>query len=118
MKALSYIGKFLFAIPLFIFGLFHFMNASAMSGMVPGMFPYSEVWVYITGVALILAAVALIVNKKARLAMTLLGVMLLIFAITVHLPGFLQQDHYSSANFLKDLALSGAAFFIGSKLKD
>lgn len=115
MKALGFIGKLLYALPLALFGLFHFMSASAMAGMVPSMFPYPEIWVILTGLALILAAVAILIGKKARLASLLLGVMLLVFAIMIHLPGFLNGDHSATGNFLKDVALSGGAFFMASK---
>ncbi|MFH6768681.1 hypothetical protein V8G56_08040 [Gaetbulibacter aquiaggeris] len=48
---ISKIGKYLYAIPMVIFGLFHFLNASAMAGMVAisgGVF-----WIYLTGLSLI-----------------------------------------------------------------
>ena len=47
---ISKIGKYLFAIPMVIFGLFHFLNASAMAGMVP--IPGGEFWIYLTGLSL------------------------------------------------------------------
>ena len=38
------VARYVFAIPFGIFGLFHFMNASQMAGMVP--LPGGVVWVY------------------------------------------------------------------------
>ena len=118
MKNLGFVGKLLYALPMAMFGFFHFMQASSMTGMVPSFLPAPIFWVYLTGLALLLAAVAIIIGKKTRLATTLLGVMLLLFALLIHFKGFLNQDPVSSSMFLKDLALSGAAFFMSSNLKD
>lgn len=118
MKNLEFLGRLLFALPFAVFGFFHFMGASNMSGMVPSYFPAPVFWVYLTGVAHLLAAVAIIINKKARLAALLLGIMLFCFAFLLHFGGFLNQDPMASTNFLKDFALGGAAFFISSKMKN
>ena len=118
MKGLEFLGKLLYAAPLALFGIFHFMNASSMSGMVPSFLPIQEAWVYLTGLALILAAVAILTGKKAKLATMLLGLMLLLFALLVHMSGFMAGNAVSSSMFWKDLALSGAAFFMSTKFKN
>ncbi len=110
------LGRILFAVPFGIFGLFHFMNAGAMKGMVP--FPPQVVWIYVTGAALIAAAISIVINKKARLASLLLGAMLLIFVLSIHLPGVLGGDQSAMPNLLKDLSLSGAAFTFAGISKD
>jgi putative oxidoreductase len=115
---ISKIGKVIYAILMGLFGIFHFGNADSMKGMVPNYFPAPIFWVYLTGVALILAAIAIIINKKGRLAAILLGVMLIIFALTIHLPGAAEGNQVSSSMFLKDLALAGAAFAISGALRD
>ena len=77
-------------------------------------------FVYFTGIALILAGIAIILNVKSRLAAYLLAVLLLLVALTVQLPPVLNGTDTSGsffANLLKDIALTGAALFIGSKGK-
>lgn len=110
------LGRILYALPFGIFGLFHFMNASQMQGMVP--FPPQIVWVYVTGAALLAACISIVINKKAKLASLLLGIMLLIFVLAIHLPNALGGDHAAVANLLKDAALAGAAFVIAGISKD
>ncbi len=113
------IGLWIFAIVLIIFGLNHFMNLSAMKGMVP--IPGGVFWVIITGLGLILAGVSLIIKKWTKIAMILLGVMFLIFVLTIHLPGVFSSDKMqmmtSMTNLLKDLALAGAAFFFAGSFE-
>ncbi len=114
-NSLRTVGHYLYALPFAVFGLFHFMNASSMAGMVP--LPGGVFWVYLTGVALIAAAVSFLIGKKVKLAGTLLGIMLIIFVLSIHLPGVIGADspqsmQMSMTSLLKDLALAGAAFFI------
>ncbi len=112
------VSRILYGAPLIVFGLLHFMNSQGMSGLVPPYLPAPVVWVYITGAALILAGGAIIVNRKAKLASLLLGVMLLIFALTIHLAGFLGGNQASLSQFLKDTALAGAAFALAGMLEN
>ncbi len=105
------IGKYLFAIPFLVFGIFHFMNAQDMAGMVPGFIPVGVFWVYLTGIALILAVVSVVINMYVKLAMQLLALMLIIFVLTIHLPG-LSAD--TAPNLLKDLSLAGGALLLAS----
>ncbi|MDX1477855.1 MAG: hypothetical protein R3301_09100 [Saprospiraceae bacterium] len=121
MGTLTSFGKYLFAIPFAIFGIMHFMNASEMAVMVPSWLPAEEVLVYITGLAFILAAVSIVIGKKDKLAATLLGVMLIIFVLTMHLPGVInapdeQMMQMSMSNLLKDLMLGGAAWMYAHSL--
>lgn len=107
----SQIGRYLYALPFGVFGLLHFMNAPLMAGMVP--IPGGELWVYLTGAAFLAACVSIIIEKKARLACILLGVLLLIFVLTIHLPAIIGSEMQPSmTNLLKDLALAGGAWFI------
>jgi putative oxidoreductase len=109
-STLTKIGPYLIAIPAAIFGILHFMGADGMAGMVP--IPGGAIWVYITGLALIAAAVSVIIGKKTRMAATLLAVLLLIFVLTIHLPGVIaggDGGQMSLMSMLKDLMIAGGA---------
>jgi len=118
MKNVGFVGKLMFAGPMAMFGIFHFMGAESMVSMVPDFLPAPIAFVYLTGLAMILAAVAIVVGKKAKLATQLLGLMLAIFAVLIHLPGFLNQEPVGSSMFLKDVALAGASWFMSDHLFD
>ncbi len=107
------IGKYLFAIPFLVFGIFHFMDAQGMAGMVPGFIPGSVFWVYLTGLALIAAAVSVFMNQKVVLAMQLLALMLIIFVLTIHLPATINSMD-AAPNLLKDLSLAGGALLLAA----
>ena len=108
----------MYIIPIGVFGLMHLAMAEQMTGMVPGWLPMPIIFVYITGLSLIAAAVALIINKKAKLAMTLLGVELLLFVVLIHIVSVAGGNETAMGMILKDTSMAGAAFYIASGLKD
>lgn len=117
MKALRNVGRYLYALPFGVFGIFHFMNASQMAGMVP--IPGGQFWIYLTGLAMLAACVSIIIQKKARLACILLGVLLVIYVLSIHLPAVIGgQLQPSMTNLLKDLALAGGAWFLAGSFED
>ena len=109
------VGRFVFALPFGVFGIFHLMNAGQMAGMVPGFIPGGVFWVYLTGVAHLAACISFLIEKKAHLAGLLLALMLIIFALTVHLPGALEGNASSTSSFLKDTALAGGALILAGR---
>jgi uncharacterized membrane protein len=117
---ISNMGRIIYAVPFIVFGLGHFMNAKMMAGMVP--VPGGIIWVYVTGACLLSAGVSIIIQKKASLACLLLGILLLIFVFSIHLPNALSHDSalkmVGYANTLKDLGLAGAAFYMHGHLRD
>jgi putative oxidoreductase len=112
------LGKFMYIIPIGIFGLMHFANAGQLSEMLPDWMPLKSILVYISGLGLIAAAVALILNKKAKMAMTLLAVELLSFVILIHVMHVVGGDQAAVGQVLKDTALAGAAFYIACHVED
>ncbi|MFP4060405.1 MAG: DoxX family membrane protein [Bacteroidales bacterium] len=117
------LGKIVFALPFMVFGINHFMNAGAMGGMVPSFFPAPVFWVYLTGAALILASISMIINRYAKIGAVLLAAMLLIFVLTIHIPGIANAPDQgammqSMSQMLKDLAMAGGALVVSSISKN
>ena len=108
------VARYLFAIPFIVFGLMHFMAGGDMAGMVPSFIPGGIFWVYLVGAALIAGGVSIIIKKQDKLAALLLGIMLVIFVSTIHLPGVIGGEgmamQMAMSSLLKDLALAGGAF--------
>jgi putative oxidoreductase len=118
-KILSFVGRFIFAIPFLLFGANHLMSAGQMAPMVPAYIPGGIFWVYFTGAAMVLAALAIITGKQGRAACFGLAVMLLIFIVTIHSPGLSnpQMKMMSMINLLKDTGLMGACLFMAGTFK-
>jgi putative oxidoreductase len=118
MDMLAKLGRPLFAMVFVIFGLLHLAMGGNMVGVVPAWVPGPAiVWVYLTGIAMVAAAISLFTGKQEKLASALLGVLLLIFALTIQLPAVMGGDQMAMPSLLKDLALAGAAFFFSAQAK-
>jgi putative oxidoreductase len=120
MKFLSSLGRFIYAIPFILFGAFHFMKAAPMAHMVLKGWPVADGLVYVSGLAMILAGVSIIINVQARLACLLLALLLLIFILALHVPAVMHGDPSGMAmgGLLKDTALLGAALTYAGILKN
>ncbi len=117
MNAVLNLGKYLLAIPMAIFGVFHLMGADNMAGMVPSYLPGGVFWVYLSGVGLIAAAVSIFIGKYDKLAAVLLAGMMLLFILMLHLPGAMaggENAQASTGGLLKDMAIAGAALMYAS----
>lgn len=105
----------IYALSIGTFGALHFKNADIMGGGIPDYMPGDpKIWVYVTGTALILAALAIIINKYAKIACYLLALMLLIFVFALHLKPAMDGN---MTMLLKDTGLAMAAIIIGNMSK-
>ena len=118
-KILAFVGRTIYSLPFLGFGVNHLMNADKMKGMVPAMFPGGVFWLYFTGAAMILAALAIITGKQGRNACFGLALMLLVFIVTMHLPNLSnpQMQMMAMINLLKDTGLLGGALVIAGTFK-
>ncbi len=114
MSMSSNVGRIVFAIPFGIFGLNHLIMGSKMAGMVP--FPGGVFWIYLTGVAMLAACIGIITRKLMGAAAWGLVALLLIYILTLHLPGLMSGDEMrvqmGMISLLKDLGLIGGALMV------
>jgi putative oxidoreductase len=118
MNNLKNVGRIIFAVPFAMFGMMHIMMASNMTGMVPSWVPGGVFWVYVTGMALVAAAISIIAKKQIYLASVLLAVLLGVFVMTIHLPAVLGGDQMAMGGMLKDISLAGGALLIAGLFKE
>ncbi|MGN6354784.1 MAG: hypothetical protein ACTHLB_15435 [Parafilimonas sp.] len=119
-QTISRVAIILLALVMAVFGIYHFVSPQNLITYVPSFLPaVGNLWVYIPGVAFILAAIAFITNKKVKLAAYLLAVLLFVFVLTIHLPNFLNGSNMeyrqiSLINILKDTAIAAFALHIAA----
>lgn len=120
MNAVTIIGRYLFAIPFIILGIVYLINAESMSSIFP--LPGGVAWVYVAGLIMLFAGVAMLIRKKDAVASFLLGILFLIFALMMDFPAAISSDFndaLATSQLLKDLVISGAAFvYCRSAAKD
>ncbi|MCF6401652.1 hypothetical protein L3C95_02120 [Chitinophaga filiformis] len=101
----------LYAVVMGLFGIIHFVHANIMAAAVP--IPGGRIWIYITGLGLILAAISFIINVAVKLAGYLLALFLLVVIVLVHIP-HATEDLPSLTMLLKDVALMAAAIMVAN----
>ena len=113
----SHIAIYMLSAVMIFFGIYHFRYPRNLIEFVPANLPGGIIWVKVVGAAFILAAVAFLLNKYAKLAAYLLALLLLLFVFIVHMPAYTQggmDETRQSAliNMLKDTALAAFALHI------
>ena len=108
------IGRILFAIPFAIFGLNHFLFLNFYIGTVSSFIPLGPYTIILTGIFLILASLSIVLNKYVKVSTILLSILLLIFILTIHIPGLFDPERWQFAliELLKDTSLMGGSLMI------
>ncbi len=103
-------ARFFFGVPLVVSGVMHFVGAETLDPLVP--IPPARFWVYVTGVALFGAGVAIVAGRRVVLAAATAGVLMLLFAYTVHLPMLITGHPEALGGFRNDQMAFGGALAI------
>jgi putative oxidoreductase len=114
------IGVVLYALVVGFFGVNHFLNGTGFQNSVPSFIPGGIFWVYLTGVALIAAAISFLTGKLTKAAGLFLFVFLIIVVLTIHVPALMRSTSspvisIALTNLVKDTGLAGAALMIAGK---
>lgn len=115
MKNLAVLGRILFALPFAIMGLNHFLMTSVFLGMMSSFIPGGAFTILVTGALLIIASISIMLNKFLKTACFWIAGMLLIFIVTIHIPGlFTANWEIALIELLKDIGLMGGAIMIAA----
>ena len=120
MKYFFLAGRIIFALPFLVFGINHFIYAGTMGVYVPSFIPGGVFWIYLTGLSFIAASISIIINKLINISALLLAIELLIFILTMHIPGLFKEGQTQMAmiGLCKDFAMMGGSLFIWAYYKD
>jgi uncharacterized membrane protein YphA (DoxX/SURF4 family) len=117
---LTRLGQLTFGVCAVLFGGAHFFYMNLTAPLVPKWLPPGqEFWGYATGIAHVVAGVAILTGVQARLAAILLTAMYASFTPLVHVPA-LMADHSSYFNWTENalnIALTGVAWVVADSLK-
>lgn len=116
--------RFFVGIPALFYGVEHLLHPAYVPGvplrkLTPEWIPGRVFLSYFVGVVLILAGVCLVVNKKTRMAATLLGLAILLTVLWIYLPMLLAAPRDLVAlNFLFDTLLFCGAILLLANTMD
>lgn len=84
--------------------------------LVPKWIPPNQMfWAILTTIAFALAAIAILINRQARLAIRLMTLMLALFGVLVWIPRLIARPkaHFNWSEFALTLLITGAAGMVG-----
>lgn len=115
MFTIESLGKWLFALPMAIFGFLHFGPLEFSLPYVPEWLPFPALWVYFAGVGLLLFALSVALGKWDRLAAILLALELFLFVLLTHIPNLIGGDFLGLIATFRDLSMAGAALMFAER---
>ena len=113
MNKLIIPGRFIYSTGIIALAVLDIVSKDFIVGRPPAWpagFKINPALAYISGVVLIVAAVAIIIKKKARFAAFLISALIFFFSVLRHLPNFMNDW----ANAYKSLALVGGSLIIAA----
>jgi len=114
MERMGRLGRVLFAAPMVVFGVQHFLYPAFLATLIPSWIPWHSFWEDVVGAAFVAAAVSIATNKATRMAAVLLGAMFGLFVLVLHVPRVVEAvrslDEWTSA--FVAVAMSGGAFVV------
>ena len=120
------LARFFVGVPALVFGVEDFLHPTIAPGVpldkiTPTWIPGHLFWAYVSGAVLVVCGACIVVNKKARLAATYLGIMILVVVLFIYLP-ILVANASSIAEglnyFVDTLAFSGAALLLADAISE
>jgi uncharacterized membrane protein len=128
-RRLVAVACFLFAIPVAVFGVEHFLNPDFAPGIpqdnpalkipMPSWLPAHVLWIYLTGSIFLLSAIAIITRRYGRTASVLIGATILVIIALVYIPLTIGRaaDVDGGLNYLCiHFALAGSALMLAGAL--
>jgi uncharacterized membrane protein len=111
-------GNLFFLYTISSFGISHIIYAPYMVNMVPKGMANQLFWVYVTGILMVSAGIAIILGIRIRAIALLLCLMIFLWVWVVHVPGTLSYPIAASrgnllASTFDALAFSGTSLLIG-----
>ena len=115
-RALANSGRVIFGIAAVVFGVDHFLALDLIASLIPAWMPAHIFLASLTGAAMIAAGVSIVTQWQGGLGAFGLGMVFLLFVLTLHLPRILaapaSPDEWSSG--LIALGMCGASWICAS----
>lgn len=121
MANLTSLARMFLAVAMIAFGLQHFIYLDFVTRVFPGSVTWIHArpfWACVGGAILVIAGLAIILGKSARLAALLLGAVILASFVLLHLPLLIASPSNGGiwTQSGKALALAGGSFLVAGSL--
>ena len=89
----AFAARWMLGLPPIFFGLAHLMGLRFFATLVPHWLPFRTAWAALTGIAFVMAGIAICLRRADVLAARLLALMLLVFEFLVEIPPVFVRLH-------------------------
>jgi uncharacterized membrane protein len=115
---LALTGKWLFGLSCIDFGLAHFTFVKLTAAFIPAWIPFHEFWAVLTGIAFVLAGLAIVTGIQDVLAARLTALMLFLFSVLILTPHIFAKphDHLTWGSDAYNLTAVAAAWILSAWL--
>lgn len=112
------VGRLLFAVPLVVFAVQHFLHAAFIATLIPAWIPVRLFWAYFVGVAFLGTSISIASTWRGRLGATLLGAMFCIWVVILHAPRVYAAPHNGNewTSLFVALAMCGGAWLVAGTI--
>lgn len=113
-------GRWMLGLPPVLFGVAHLIGVHVFANIVPRWIPFGNFWAVLTGIAFLLAGLAICSGMKDILAARLLALMLLLFEGLVEVPPVFVRLHNQATwgAAVYNLSAIGACWIFAEFLAD
>jgi uncharacterized membrane protein len=120
-KALIFLARILIGVTLLLYGVQHFLHPECVIGvplekLTPAWVPWPHVWAALTGALLFVAGIALLINKRSRLAASVTGLVMVVITVFLYTPIWLMDRGTAQVveglNYFFDTLLYGGAVLL------
>ena len=113
---LAILGRWLFGLSCIDFGLAHFTFLKFTAAFIPAWIPFREFWAIFTGIAFVLAGLAIVTGIQDVLAARLTALMLFLFSVLILTPHIFAKphDHVTWGSDAYNLTAVAAAWILAS----
>lgn len=117
---LALVARFFIAIPALVFGVEHFLHPEFVPGvplakLTPDWIPFPPFWGYLTGAVLLVAGLALLLDRRPRTAATVLGAEIVFVVLFLYLPMLVAAEPKAlmeCVNYIFDTLLFGGTVLL------
>ncbi|HEV2288303.1 MAG TPA: hypothetical protein VGR81_05050 [Candidatus Acidoferrales bacterium] len=122
---LERLARYLLAISFIIFGVDHFLALRPIAALIPGWIPWHVFWIAFFGAGFIATGISLASNILVRWSTACIGLMYMIWVLTLHLPSVLgtyvmagRNNHVSlMSSFLIAVSLWGGPWALARSVR-
>ena len=120
-KALIFLARILIGVTLLLYGVQHILHPECVIGvplekLTPAWVPWPHVWAALTGAILFVAGIALLINKRSRLAASVTGLVMVVITVFLYTPIWLLDRGTAQVveglNYFFDTLLYGGAVLL------